>query len=40
MDERVNGGVVVDTGHGGSDPGAISGNLRERFYFESCFIYV
>ena len=23
MDERVNGGVVVDAGHGGSDPGAI-----------------
>ncbi len=30
MDERVNGGVVVDAGHGGSDPGAISGNLREK----------
>lgn len=30
MDERVNGGVVVDAGHGGSDPGAISGNLKEK----------
>ncbi len=23
-------GVVVDAGHGGSDPGAVSGNLREK----------
>ena len=23
-------GVVVDSGHGGSDPGAVSGNLREK----------
>ena len=23
-------GVIVDAGHGGEDPGAISGNLREK----------
>ena len=23
-------GIVVDAGHGGSDPGAVSGNLREK----------
>ena len=22
--------IVVDAGHGGSDPGAVSGNLREK----------
>ena len=30
MNERKITGVVVDSGHGGSDPGAISGNLREK----------
>ena len=24
--------IVVDAGHGGNDPGAISGNLREKDY--------
>lgn len=24
--------IVVDAGHGGSDPGAISGNLKEKDY--------
>ena len=23
-------GIVVDAGHGGSDPGAVSGNLQEK----------
>ena len=30
MNGRKITGVVVDSGHGGSDPGAISGNLREK----------
>ncbi len=30
MNERKIKGVVVDVGHGGSDPGAVSGNLREK----------
>ena len=30
MNERAITGVVVDAGHGGSDPGAVSGNLKEE----------
>ena len=30
MNERKITGVVVDSGHGGSDTGSISGNLREK----------
>lgn len=30
MNERALKGVVVDAGHGGSDPGAISGNVYEK----------
>lgn len=30
MNERVIKGIVVDAGHGGSDPGAVSGNLQEK----------
>ena len=30
MNERKITGVVVDSGHGGSDPGAISGSLKEK----------
>lgn len=30
MNERKITGVVVDSGHGGSDTGAISRNLREK----------
>lgn len=40
MDERVNGGVVVDAGHGGSDPGAISGNLREKDFTLKAALYM
>ena len=32
MNERKITGVVVDSGHGGSDPGAVSGNLQEKDY--------
>lgn len=30
MNEKKVVGVVVDSGHGGTDPGAISGNLKEK----------
>ena len=30
MNGRKITGVVVDSGHGGSDPGAVSGNLKEK----------
>ena len=40
MDERVNGAVVVDAGHGGSDPGAISGNLREKDFTLKAALYM
>ena len=40
MDERVNGGVVVDAGHGGSDPGAISGNLKEKDFTLEAALYM
>ena len=30
MNDRKITGVVVDSGHGGSDPGAVSGNLQEK----------
>ena len=30
MNERKITGVVVDSGHGGSDPGAVSGSLQEK----------
>ena len=40
MDERVNGGVVVDAGHGGSDPGAISGNLKQKDFTLEAALYM
>lgn len=30
MNERAIKGVVVDAGHGGSDPGAVNGNIYEK----------
>ena len=30
MDRKTIRGVVVDAGHGGSDPGAVSGSLKEK----------
>lgn len=30
MNERAIKGVVVDAGHGGSDPGAVNGNVYEK----------
>lgn len=30
MNEKKITGVVVDSGHGGSDPGAVSGKLKEK----------
>ncbi len=29
-DLRVTRGVVVDAGHGGDDPGAVNGNIKEK----------
>ncbi len=41
MDFRKKIGVVVDAGHGGDDPGAISGSLKEkRFNIKSGTIHV
>lgn len=33
-------GVVVDAGHGGSDPGAVSGNLREKDFTLQASLYM
>lgn len=30
MNDKKVTGVVVDAGHGGADPGAVSGNLKEK----------
>ena len=30
MNDNLFTGVIIDSGHGGSDPGAVSGNLREK----------
>ena len=36
MDYRI----VVDAGHGGSDPGAVSGNLRESDFNLEAALYM
>ena len=36
MDYRI----VVDAGHGGSDPGAINGNLREKDFTLEAALYM
>ena len=36
MDYRI----VVDAGHGGSDPGAVSGNLREKDFTLEAALYM
>lgn len=40
MNERALKGVVVDAGHGGSDPGAISGNAYEKDFTLTAAKYI
>ena len=40
MNGRKITGVVVDSGHGGSDPGAISGNIREKDFTLDASLYM
>ena len=40
MNDRVVKGVVVDAGHGGSDPGAVSGGLREKDFTLQAALYM
>ena len=39
MNDKVK-GVVVDAGHGGSDPGAVSNNLREKDFNLQAATYI
>ena len=40
MNERRVTGVVVDAGHGGSDPGAVSGGLQEKNFTLDASLYM
>lgn len=40
MNERRVTGVVVDAGHGGSDPGAVSGGLQEKDFTLEASLYM
>ena len=40
MNERRITGVVVDAGHGGEDPGAVSGNLKEKDFNLQAALYM
>lgn len=40
MDYRIIDGVVVDAGHGGDDPGAVSGNLKEKDFNLEAALYM
>lgn len=40
MNNRAVKGVVVDAGHGGSDPGAVSGNLKEKDFTLQAALYM
>ena len=40
MNERRVTGVVVDAGHGGADPGAVSGGLQEKDFTLEASLYM
>ena len=40
MNERALKGVVVDAGHGGADPGAVSGGLQEKDFTLEASLYM
>ena len=40
MNERIVTGVVVDAGHGGADPGAVSGGLQEKDFTLDASLYM
>ena len=40
MNDRRITGVVVDAGHGGEDPGAVSGNLKEKDFNLQAALYM
>ena len=40
MNERKVTGVVVDAGHGGTDPGAVSGGLQEKDFTLEASLYM
>ncbi len=40
MNERRVTGVVVDAGHGGTDPGAVSGGLQEKDFTLEASLYM
>lgn len=40
MNERKVTGVVVDAGHGGSDPGAVSNGLQEKDFTLEASLYM
>ena len=40
MNERRVTGVVVDAGHGGADPGAVSGGLQEKDFTLDASLYM
>ena len=40
MNNRAVTGVVIDPGHGGSDPGAVSGGLREKDFTLQASLYM
>ena len=40
MNERIVTGVVVDAGHGGADPGAVSGGLQEKDFTLEASLYM
>ena len=40
MDNRKINGVIVDAGHGGDDPGAVSGGLKEKDFNLEASLYM
>lgn len=40
MNERAITGVIVDAGHGGTDPGAVSSGLQEKDFTLEASLYM